>query len=224
MKIVAVHGDDTKTSRDRFVQITKGVKKKGWDVVYLDPNSDFETQLSSKSLFGDENLYVIEEASSLSATKIDWISKNNLKFNSQLLLYSKKLIPAATLKRISKDIKSEKFEVTKNIFKFTDSLLPGNGEVALKLLRELEENKEPLELLIALIAKNFRDMLWVLHGGKGLAYPDWRIKKLRAQAGKFTKHELGDIIANLAEIDYKSKTTDVDAFLLLEMLILEKLC
>lgn len=223
MKIVAVHGEDTLRSRARFMQIVKGVKKKGWEVIHLDPKSDFETQLTNRSLFEDNNLYIVEDFSKLTSLKTDWLKNNQEKFDSQLLLYSKKNINLNSLKKISKNVKSEKFDVKNQVFKFADSLIPGNSENALKLFREIIKNGEPIELLVALIAKNFRDMFWILHGGVGLSYPDWRIKKLKSAANKFTKKELGDIISTLADIDYKSKTTDVNASLLLEMLIVEKL-
>lgn len=223
MKLVIVHGEDAKKSRERFVTITKGVKKKGWSVVYLKPEANFESELTNKSLFEDENLYVVEEATKLSPSKLDWISKNSDKFDSQLFIYSKKKLPATTLKKFPKNASVEEFSLPKIIFSFTDSLFPGNSERALNLLKQLEQEKQPFELLVSLMGKYFRDLYWIQHGGVGLTYPDWRMRKLKTTANKFTKGEIEDIITNLADIDYRSKSSDVNVWLLLEMLILEKL-
>ena len=222
MKIVVIHGDDIKSSRERFNTIVKGVKKKGWSVNTLSSKDNIESKLTSLSIFDTQDLYVIDDISDFSQKDLDWIIKNEKKFTSQLLIFSKKPILKTLLKKLN-DAKIEEFTLPKNLFNFIDSLYPGNSTLAIKLFENLMKEKQPLELLISLMAKQFRDMLWILSGGEGLTYPEWRKKKLRTQANKYSIIELENIITCLSDIDYKSKTSDINTQLLVEMLIVENL-
>lgn len=218
MKIVLLHGENTEESYKRYMQIVQTIKKRGWSVVRISPNSEnIADKLVNKSLFGEENLYVIKTAEKISPNFLKWINNNHEKFSSQLLLYSEKKLPANIKKLLPNSVKIEEFELPKLIFNFVDSLVPNNSKNALSLFSKLGD--EPTELLIALIGKQFRDIYWVLSGGSP-NYPDWRMRKIKNHAGKFTKLEVESIINELAQIDLKSKTSDADVNLLLEMFII----
>jgi len=220
MKTVVVHGEDSVGSRKRFASIVKGIKKRNWNVSFLDPKEAVADKLSNKTLYENETLYVIEEAKKLSVTDIEWISKNSSGFSFQLLIYSKGKIPITLIRKLPKTSKIEEFSVPRNIFKFLDSLTPRNSANSIKLFKELE--KEPNELVIASMGKLFRDLYWVKTGA-GPDYPSWRKAKLERQSERFEKSLLKEIIEKLAEIDLISKTSDTNPRLLVEMLILEKL-
>lgn len=224
MKIVVVSGEDTAKSRSRFVQIVAGVKAKSWEVVPIKLQDDtaLAEKLTGTSMFPGEVLYAIDGVKKLTATQLKWLKENLDKYDGSLLIYSDGALPVTIKNALPKSAKFENFEVPKIIFAFLEAFYPGNMKRVLELFEELlKEN--PVEVLVVMITRQLRDLYWVLDGGKGLTYPPWRMGKLKAQAAKFTKEGLRDTISALAELDIKSKTSDVDAKALLEMLIIEKL-
>lgn len=221
MKIVVLHGDDTDKSYKRFSTILKGVKKKGWNVEEISVKDDIKNKLVNTSLFDSNVLYTIKNAEKIDKGSLNWLNENHSKFDAQLLLYSQKKIPATVKKSLPKSAKIENFERPVLLWKFLDSIFPGNSKQSLAIYTKISET-EATELVVSLLGGLFRDM-YVVHSGGKLPYPDWRAKKISSQARKFTKSELKSIIAELAEIDYKSKTSDVDANLLIEMLLIKNL-
>lgn len=203
MKIVVLQGDNTARARARYSQIVSGVKKRGWDVVEVDPKRKLAEQLVSTDLFTSDILYTIDGIRGVNSRDIEWLAKNSSKYDGSLLIYIEGKLPAPAKKVLPKSIKIETFELPVLLWQFIDSFYPGNSKRCLYLLEELLK-KEPVELLIALLARKLRDYY-------------------RGNSNKFTKELLVDTIDSLAELDYKSKTSDVNAKLLLEMLIAEKL-
>lgn len=213
MKLVLVHGENNLESYMRFNTIVSGIKKRGWEIIRLNSDENIADKLVNSSLFGENNLYVLKDAQKISPNMLDWLNKNHKKFSSQLLLYTDKKLSANLKKLLPKETKIEEFELPKLIFNFVDSLVPNNSKNILKNFKKLEE---PRELLIALIGKQFRDIYWIINGGNPL-YPSWRLNKIKSHTQKFSIVEIEDIISQLSEIDLKSKTSDVDVDLQLEM-------
>lgn len=221
MKIVVLHGDDTDKTYKRFSTILNGVKKKGWNVEEIDIKDDIKNKLVNSSLFESNILYTVKNAEKIDKQTLAWLSENHQKFDSQILLYSSKKLSATYLKNLPKSAKYEIFEKPVLLWKFLDSIYPGNSKNSLKFFTQLTKT-EAVELLISLIGGLVRDM-YIVHSDGKLPYPDWRAQKISRQARKFTKDELKSIITELAEIDYKSKTSDIDASLLIEMLLVKSL-
>jgi hypothetical protein len=222
MKIVVIHGDDSASARARYVQIITGVKKKGWDIVPVEPTGTLAEQLVSTSLFTTNILYSIDGVKRLPVNEFGWLTKNADRYEGSLLIYTEGKFPATLRSFLPKSAKVETFDLPKIIWKFLDSFYPGNSKACLAFFEQLPES-EAMELIIAMLARQLRDLYWAAEGGKGMNVAGWRMGRLKAQAAKFTKEELKDTINTLAEIDYKSKTSDFDAKLGIEMLILEKL-
>lgn len=224
MKIVVISGEDTAKARERYSQIISGVKKKGWDIMRISTDDKISVgeKLTGSSLFPEEILYTIDDIKKFAIADIKWIGKNADKYEGSLLIYCSGALPATVKNALPKDSKIENFELTKIIFVFLESFYPGNGKRILELFEELLKDN-PIEVIMLMLARHLRDLYWVLEGGKGMSLPSWRAQKLKAQAMKFTKENLRDTISSLAEIDIKSKTSDVDAKFLLEILIAEKL-
>ena len=224
MKIVVVNGTDSVSSRERYSKIITGVKKKGWDVVMLtkEDKLPLKDQLSNKSLFNDQILFVSENLSKIPTTELNWLKDNIKEVDGSLLIYSNKPVTASQKKQLPSDTKYEDFELPKIIFAFLDSLYPGNVKASLKFLEELFKN-EAFELLLAMMARHFRDLYWVSLKDGGPPYPSWRVSKLYSQSKKFTLLELKGIIQALSDLDIKSKSSDINRHLLLEMLLIENL-
>lgn len=213
MKIVLIHGTDSEKSYERYMQIVNAIKKRGWNFEKLKPDENVADKLVNTSLFGEDSLYVVKNAEKISSDSLKWLANNHEKYSSQLMLYSEKKFPSNLKKLLPKNAKQEEFELPKLIFNFVDSLIPNNSNNILKLFSKLDE---PRELLIALIGKQFRDIYWLMNGN-GPNYPSWRLGKIKRHTQKFAKAEVETIIIELAEIDVKSKTSDTDVDLLLEM-------
>jgi len=224
MKIVVLYGDDVAKSRERFFSIISGVKKKGWEVVDIIPETKFSLadKLVATSLFPGEVLYMIDNLKKISEKELSWLSKNSDKYDGSLLVYSDAPLSATLKKYFPKSTVFESFDVPKILFTFLDAFYPNNSKRVLEMFENLL-GVTPLELVIAMLGRHLRDLYWALEGGKGMAAQAWRISKLKAQAGKFTKEMLRDTIDTLADIDFKGKTSDVDTRFLLELMIIEKL-
>lgn len=224
MKIVVLHGDDVAKSRERFFNIISGVKRKGWEVVSIIQETKFSLgdKLVATSLFPGEVLYTIDNVKKIPEKELSWLSENSNKFEGSLLVYSDSLFSAKLKKYFPKTTTFETFEVPKILFAFLNAFYPSNKKQTLDLLEKLLEDTA-LELVIAMLGRHLRDLYWALEGGKGMSSQPWRISKLKAQAAKFTKEMLRDTISTLAEIDFRSKTSDVDTRFLLELMIIEKL-
>lgn len=224
MKIVVISGEEKAKARSRYAQISKGVKKKGWEVVGINFSDKFSLaeRLTSSSLFPDEVLYVIDDAKKVSIDDLKWIGKNSEKYQGSLLIYYSGKLPATYKNALPKATTYENFDIPTIIFQFMESFYPKNRKACLALLEKLLIDS-PIEMVIFMLARHLRDLYWAQEGGRGMALPSWRAGKLKAQAEKFTKQELTDTIDSLAEIDFKSKTGGPDARFLLEILIAEKL-
>jgi len=222
MKIVVVFGEDTKASHTRFVQIINGVKRKGFQLIRLGKKDSLINSLRTNTLFPGAILYVHDDATKISDKELSWLLENHTQHESSLLMYHKNSLNQTFLKKLPSNVKKEEFKITKTVFNMLDNLYPGNSKTAIKMLHQAFETENP-EFVFALIAKQFRDLYWVMVGEETLDYPAWRKNKLLVTSKKFTEKKLKKIIEKLAEIDYKSKTSDVNTKLLLDMLLMEAL-
>ena len=133
------------------------------------------------------------------------------------------------MKQLPKIDKVEEFKLPKLIWSFLDSCFPGNAKNALLLLHEIIKN-EPVEFVFSLLAKHLRDLYWVkVDSPPGqrpsgpVAYPSWRVEKLKRQSHKFSEGSLEDLINSLAQADIKAKTSQGELIDLLDFIIATKL-
>src|SRR3989344_6897112 len=205
MKVVLIHGDNVAESRNRFQKIINGVKKKGWETVRLNADDRFslKERLTSNSLFDQNILFYFEKAYKVPVSELKWLDTNIDKVEGSLLFYSEKKLPQTFIKSLPKKTSVETFELPKIIFNFLDNLYPGNSKKALSLFEEVIRT-ENMEFVVALMARQIRDLYWVITNSDSMSYPSWILSKLAFQARKYTKEKLKGIIGELAEIDIKS--------------------
>ena len=211
MKIIILHGDDILKSYERLTKFTKEAKNRCWEVA--DYNLD---SIANQSLFGAERFYILKDYKLLTKKDISNLSK----YDGNLIIYNEGNIPALFIKTLPKDIKIEKFELPRLVFKFADSFYPTNANVCLKLLHELSTN-EPIELTFFWLTRHLRDLYWAKVGSPN--YPDWRLNKLKSQSNKFSDKLLKEIINDLSNIDVKVKTSKANLKDSLDLLIVKKL-
>lgn len=223
MKIIVLHGDNSFESYLRLQKFIDSGKGRNWEIIRIvTPTADIAEILSSTSLFTKKRLVTIEDPKFLTKRVVDWLKKKGKNLDLTLILYSKSTLTKTFLNSLPVIEKVEEFKLPKLIWSFLDSFYPGNGRNCLLILHKLSPS-EPLEFVFTLLAKTLRDLYWVKIDPKGVTLPSWRLQKLMSQSHKFTEKELKDIIADLAEIDIKTKTSQAELASELDFLIASKL-
>jgi DNA polymerase III delta subunit len=143
-------------------------------------------------------------------------------FEGNLVIYHEKKIPKSFISSIKKIKKEEEYELPKLLFKFLESLVPGNAERSLNLLHTVLEN-EPPEFVFAMLARHFKDLYWVKKDPSNIPYPSWRVSKLESQASKFSIKQLKSFISKLAKTDVEVKTGKNDLLRSLDLLVMSEL-
>lgn len=117
-----------------------------------------------------------------------------------------------------------------NVFKLTEELAALRTDRVLSIYADLiKQREEPIKLL-ALLARQFRNMLYIKElGGQGFTPPQiagqlglhpYAVKVTAEQARKFSVERLGDILSDLADLDYGMKTGRIDKALGLELFLM----
>lgn len=212
--ITLLHGDDIVSSRNRLNELKK--EKKYAQVVSLEgKNLDLTTlvqSLSSHSLFGSENLVVIENLSNLnlrlksSTTILDYMTGS--KFASDLIVWDPKVLSAGVISKFKTKGKVELFKQPTVVFSFVDSLMPGNKIQSLTYFQQLLKFSEP-EVIFAMMVRQFRLMLAIMLNAQISEMKrimPWQKGKLYKQAGCFSQKKLIENYKKLLIIDYQTKT------------------
>ena len=205
MKIIVLHGDNVGTIYQRLEVFKKETKRRGWEIRYIDLNNNIKEQLSSKSLFSENVLFILGEVNRLAKRDIDWINHNKDSIDGTLTIFSESIISKTFLNYFSTINKVEEYRLPVLIWKLLESIFPGNTRNCIKLFHEVIKEESP-EFIFALISRHIRDLYWSNLDNNNLPYPSWRISKLRSQARKFPDGKLKEIIKLLSEIDIKVKT------------------
>jgi DNA polymerase III delta subunit len=159
----------------------------------------------------------------------EWLKKNKNAVEANVVIYHKGVVTKTALKILPKPDKIEEFKLPKLIWNFLDSFYPGNAKNCLNLLHEIVK-KEPIELVFFLLVKQVRDVYWARVGSPPgqrpsgpVAYPPWRVAKLKKQALKFDENVLKKVINDFANADIKSKTSKAKLIDSLDFIIATKL-
>jgi DNA polymerase III delta subunit len=222
MKIFVLHGEDTTKSYERLAKFVDAAHSRSWEVKYINPaEEDLGEALSGASLFGSERFFVLRDFKKLGKKQLTWINKKIGSLEGNLIIYHPDTLTPTMLKSLPKEAKVEEFKLPKLLWNFLDTLEPGKSKKILTEFHKIIE-KEPVELVFSLIAKQFRDVFWV-KTGEGKALPDWKRSRLKTQSSKFTVKDLRDIISELAEIDIAVKSSNADLVSSLDLFIVMRL-
>ncbi|MGB6839163.1 MAG: hypothetical protein WBD86_02650 [Microgenomates group bacterium] len=224
MKVILLHGNHTLDSYKRLQKFITVAKKRGWQIARITDNNKLTLpeKLTGKSLFGGEELFVIESLRKLKNRELVWLKKNAKRLKGNLIICYKGTIPNSLLKLLPRPNKIEEFKLPKLIFKFLESFYPGNAKNCLKLLHEVVKT-EPPEFVFSLLGKQLRDTCWAIVDKDSLPYPDWRTSKLIKQAKRFPESKLKKIIGGLAKADIKAKTSKANIIDSLDFIIASEL-
>lgn len=223
MKIIILHGDDTEKSYARLKKFIDVARSRSWEVSYIDESGQsFEEILSAASLFGSEQFFILKDIKKLGKKEVIWLNKKYTELSGNLIVYSDTTLNATTLKSFPKDSKVEEFKLPVLLWNFLDNLVPGKSEYLVKTLHKIVE-RQPVEFVLTLIAKHFRDLYWVKTDTASAGMPFWKLNKLKSQASHFSVDQLKQLISLLSDIDIKVKTSKSDLISELDLLIIKHL-
>ena len=225
MNIILIHGEDSTQGSLRLDELKDSARTKGLQIVTVEADSgkSLEETLSAGSLFDKHRLFVLENPGRLAKRDLDWLGKQGKNVQEALVLYSKGELRKEFLKKLPPGSKIELFKLPESLYQFLDSFYPGNSKKTLQILHQLIRT-QPIEKIVYFLALRVRDLYWVTQDAQLLPYKeDWRILKILSQSKKFEKGKLLAVIADLAEADVVSKTSDNPMIGLLDQIIATQL-
>lgn len=222
MDIIIIQGENIQKIHDRLIQFKKEARKRGWELIYLQPDNNISEILASQSLFPKESLYIIDDFKKIRKKELKWIGSNIKKLHGTLIVYQHGNILKSLYKGVFEPKKIEQYDIPKSIFIFLESFYPGNNETLIKTLHETCKN-EAVEFVFVMLARHLKDLYWVIKEPSKIPYSSWRISKLESQAGKFKQGQIIDLFKRLAVIDVKVKTSKASLITELDLMILTQL-
>lgn len=224
--MLIIHGENTIKSRARLTSVLEAARDAQIDIKRLMGKeltlALLEEAFAASSLFGTENVIVIEELHSLpkSAKKDQLIQAVSLQVNQLLadgtgvitgttipkvLIWEKRQLTATMLKKFG-SAKSEEFKSSSVLFKWLDGF--GVSKDKSTQLQELHQiyDQDGAEFLFAMLGRQVRMLLSAKDDGQLTGAP-FMISKLKKQASAFSLDKLLQIHHQLLEIDTTQKTS-----------------
>jgi DNA polymerase III delta subunit len=211
--MLILHGANILASRKVLIEQKGTAKAKEIEVIDLEGKELDLTKLTqaleSASLFGQDRLVVIESFFSLpkSKNKEEILDYLKTQLGANLIIWEGRKIDGRILKSFAGKAKIQEFKLPVVIFKFLESLQPGQPRLSLELLHQTLKT-EPPELAFYMIARQVRYLLIAKDlGNKGLSgFAPWQQARYLRQAEKFSFDQLLKLHRNLLQIDWEQKT------------------
>ena len=204
-----LHGENLVESRKALSALVEKARNESIEVVVLNGQkttlAEMRNCLTSDSLLGRNRLVVVENLLSQQKSVerkriIEFVEQ--VKFDNDLVLWEEKELKS--LPKIA-GVQVEIFKVNQVIFRFLESLRPGNTEEILTLLGSVKEQEEP-EMIFYMLIRQIR--LLILAKDQSLSgLADWQKRRLAAQARYFTLEQLKNLQEKLLLIDFTQKTS-----------------
>lgn len=222
------HGEDLGGSRNELNKLLSKLKDNNIAILTLNGQKiaakDLEESLGAQNLFSESAL-LIENLMSrpLSKDKKKLINiLASYQGTKNIVLWEKKEITKAGLKSLG-SIQSFVAKVPAVIFKFLDSLYPGNSRQSLKLMHECNQLSEE-GFIFVMFCRHIGELMIAQSGDTNTLIP-FKRSRLIAQAQKFPPPLLNKIHTELLQIDRAIKTGNTKLSYLhhLDLLILSLL-
>lgn len=210
-----LHGDNIPQSRLALGQILANAKQAGpLEVRRLEGTTlltqDLTQSLQAKSLFSEKRIVLIENLfvgrPSKSRDALIRIIRQN-EPETQIILWEGRLIPATELRKLPTKMRIRTFKLSPSIFRFMDSIAPGNTKRMLTLLEETKQ-QESAELIFFWLARRITQLISAKLGEAELvsSLQPWLRSRIREQSQRFSLDKLLGIHQTLYETDKKIKT------------------
>lgn len=208
--MIILHGEHTVASRNRLQELLDAARAAGTRIVRLSGNSldraTLETKLGNLSLFGQEQLIVIEQllsgrTSNKKKAAIEYLAEIN---PEEVILWEDKALGKRALKPFA-NAQAEEFKLSKVLFNWLDSFGTKPKPTQLKLLHQVLEQEDAYFVFI-MLARQLRLLIQIADSGTAKGHP-YTIKKAKSQTRNFSLEQLLALHAKLLEIDYRQKTS-----------------
>jgi DNA polymerase III delta subunit len=205
-----LHGENIIKSRERLVALITEAKRTGKEIERLAAKqispAALETALQKTSLFGTEQMVIIEELHSLprSARKnqlIEIVAKANV----NVVLWEKRDLTPTMLKKFPK-AQVEHFKLTNTIFAWLDAFSPKTAKRRYFELSQKAQATDGEQTCFAMLARQVRLLIQVKDGTTPAGHP-FMVSKIKKQAHDFSLEQLLGIHAQLFTIDINAKTS-----------------
>lgn len=209
--MIILHGEDANKSYGRLTVLTDELKEKQIEVTTQDASevsiTTLRQQMGSNDLFGVQKCFVIKNflSSAKSKNKEKIIESLKNQSDHQIILWENKKLTATALKNFPK-AKVEIFSISPVIFKFLDSLRPGNTKSILMSWKKLQEEGTEPEFVFAMLVRQFKLLIQAKSDSSYLKLAPYPAKLIANQATYYTLERLLNIYQHLYEIDLRIKT------------------
>lgn len=213
--LTIIHGDNHVASRNQLNVLIDEAKNKGIvDIVRLEgkkiTTTDLIQAVETNSLFGGERLVVIENLFSRLKSKqkdelLNYLSTADSLGNiAEVIVWEDKTLTKTQTKKFTK-AKIQEFPITKLMFKFLESVKPGQPKQNLDMYHKTIENDDP-EFVFVMFIRQVR-MLLQVRGNGSVKMAPWQKSRLESQAKLFTLESLLKLHRKLLELDLAQKTS-----------------
>jgi len=213
--MIILHGDYQVASRNALKELIDKIKHQGVkDIVSLDGDKlkldELKQALESKSLFATDRLIIIENLLTRTRSKAkdeltQYLVKSDRK--TKVCLWEKKAVNLRELQKFPKDTIIRMFKISPVIFRFLDSIFPGNTKQMLINYHESLNSEKP-ELIFYMLCRRIVNLMMVAEAGVKVlqGFQHWQIQKLERQAKSFDLQILIKLHDNLYFTDLSVKT------------------
>lgn len=201
-------GDDTSSSRKSFIEMREDLVKKGYDSFVITQQSlpDLKNWLynstslfsNKKALFGENILNKKEYREKLKEFETGDI-------HTEILIWEENT-DEKTIKFGFKDAKLHQSKLPITIFKFLDSIIPGNLNTCLDFLDSIVESVDS-NIVLFMTQRRVKELVMISQSipiEKKLA--GWQLSRLSQQAKKWDKKKLINFYDGLYRIEVMTKT------------------
>jgi len=208
-----LHGDQQSASRQKLTQLIEEAKVNKLEINRIEAETLslglLENLLGRTSLFGIEELIIIEGLHSLPISKlrknlIENLSKLNQ--NKSLILWEKKALSKTQLNKFA-GAKIQEFKIKKIMFDWLDAIEPKAQPNKVIGLFHQASAQEDVNFCFLMLARQIRLLIQTKENKVPLAGHPFTLSKLRRQAQKFTLKKLLELHQKLLAIDLRQKTS-----------------
>lgn len=208
--LILLHGDNQKDSRLSLKDYVSRWQKEGRTTQTIDGQkislADAKNALYSNQLFEKQNLVIenllIRPHSKLKSEIIALISAYS--GDKNIILWEKKEITKALINKFGNDITVKVFKIPTLIFKFLESLSPGNAKFSLRLMHECRQVSEEGFIFI-MFSRHIAELIIAKSGDTTKLIP-FKRARLISQATSFPDQLLISLHQALLKIDFSVKT------------------
>lgn len=208
--MIILQGENIAKSRTELINNIRAAKNKK-EIIRLDGGkinlTDLIQALESPSFFANQKLIVIENLISRKDKEGKKIIEHLEKQTQEEIIWWEPKLFTPSLQKKLKEAKILTFKISPIIFKFLESLKPGNTLQSLKLLKECQK-QDSAEIIFYMLARQARLLIQAQDkNAPGLLNgPPWLKNKFISQAKKFSSKDLLNFHQQLLVIDYQIKS------------------